>query len=505
MPRCVHCDQEHAEGAHFCPVTGRPFGNVAERMIGRTLGGKYRLERAIGQGGMGTIFEATHTAIGSKVAVKLLHEAFAEKREPVQRLYREARATGAIGHPSIIKVFDVGETSDGIPFLVMELLEGESLGDHVESHGPRPLGFVLDVGIQMLSALQAAHEAGIIHRDLKSDNVFLLAGAGDGVSLKILDFGISKFTTPDGENLRLTQTGSVLGTPYYMAPEQARGVKDLDRRLDIYAAGVILYELLLGTIPRRSSNYNALLIEIITEDVSPFRHIRTDVPERLEAAVLRALARNRDLRWPDAKSLMGELQAIREHTPAHVLQGESPPVDRAGALRWTHNSETLDFGSLSSREPIPETRLAFETGGKRRRALLLGALGIVLAAVAILAWLFAAGGDETPQSQPVVGGPAPIPDAATTPAAEPPPEPATQGPADAGLPDAGPVEEQIGARGRPGAGEGGKSEKSVKEAKDAKNAKESPGKGDTAHPAAVGPRASPKDGPSLDRPMDNPF
>ena len=495
---------------HFCPATGRPFVNVAERMIGRTVGGKYRLERAIGQGGMGTIFEATHTAIGSKVAVKVLHEHYAEKREPVQRLYREARATGAIGHPSIIKVFDVGETADGIPFLVMELLEGESLGENVERLGPRPLGFVLEVGVQMLSALHAAHRAGIIHRDLKSDNVFLLADAGGATRIKILDFGISKFTTPESEDLRLTQTGSVLGTPYYMAPEQARGLKDLDHRIDLYAAGVILYELLLGTIPHGASNYNALLIEIITQDVQPFRGLRSDVPERLEAAVLRALARNRDLRWPDAMSLMGELQAISEGIPAAVLRGDPPAVKAQGPLRWTHDSETMDFDSFPLENPTGETGLAFESGasaerrgatGYRRRALLLGAGGIALAAAAMLVGLLAAGGDGAAPSRREDDGPPPAREDAGPPIAEVEPrpafEPATPGSGDAGPPESGPVEEQAAAKARPKGGAAAKGGKAPA-AKDGAGSVKADGKGN-------GAKGATKERPALDRPMDNPF
>jgi serine/threonine-protein kinase len=513
MPRCPHCDQDHADGMHFCPVTGRPFVNVAERMIGRTVGGKYRLERAIGQGGMGTIFAARHTVIGTRVAVKVLHEHYAEKREPVQRLYREAQATGAVGHPSIIKVFDVGETADGIPFLVMELLEGESLGEHVERLGPRPLGFVLEVGIQMLSALHAAHRAGIIHRDLKSDNIFLLRDPEGGIKIKILDFGISKFTTPESENLRLTQTGSVLGTPYYMAPEQARGFKDLDRRIDLYAAGVILYELLLGTIPHGASNYNALLIEIITQDVQPFRELRPDVTERLEAAVLRALARNRDLRWPDAMSLMAELQTIRESIPSSVLRGDPPAIDRVGAGRWTRDSETMDFDSSPLEDLDGENRPASEAGASsgpggagwlHRRALLLGAGGSALAAGAVLAFLLAFGGDGAAPPQPEGEGPTAAREDAGPPLADPGPKPAPEptppDPGDAGAPEPGPAGERTAVTVKPKGGavaKGGKAGKAAV-ASDGAGAVKAGDKG-------KGAPGVPKERPALDRPMDNPF
>jgi serine/threonine protein kinase len=406
MAYCIHCDEEHGDGVDFCPKTGRPIADVMQRMVGRTIAGRYKLVKCIGQGGMGTIFEAEHTLIGSKVAVKLLHEAFAEQREPVQRLYREARATGAIGHPNIIKVHDVGETSEGVPFLVMELLEGVSLGDHIERHGPQPIWFVLDVAEQMLSALHAAHEAGIIHRDLKSDNVFLLRDEEGALKIKILDFGISKFIDPDFENLKLTQTGSVLGTPYYMSPEQASGKKDLDRRIDIYSAGVILYEALVGAIPHSASNYNALLIQIITQDVKSFRHIRPDVPHILEAAILRALARRRDDRWPTAMDFMEAIIAMRRSLPYDVLHGEplvnrdDRPVDR--------NSSTMDLGDVLLQSKV-ETPLAFENEGPRgarlrsRRRIALGFLGSIALVIAVAATLFFGMRSEEPKDDdPVV-------------------------------------------------------------------------------------------------------
>ncbi|MCP4678610.1 MAG: serine/threonine protein kinase [Deltaproteobacteria bacterium] len=353
MAHCPHCDSSHAEGTDYCPRTGRPIADVATRMIGRTIAGKYKLTKCIGQGGMGTIFEAEHNVIGSKMAMKLLHEPFATSREPVQRLYREARATGTIGHPNIIQVFDVGETAEGTPFLVMELLRGESLGDHLETNGPRPLGFVLDVGVQILSALHAAHSAGIIHRDLKSDNVFLTETAkGKPHQTKLLDFGVSKFILQGEDLLKLTQTGSILGTPYYMSPEQASGMKDLDFRLDIYAAGVILYEMLTGAVPHKATNYNALLMEIISSDVRPFAWQRPDVPPELEAAVLKAMSRDRQNRWEHALDLMDELNRIRDHLSIQQLNDPASVIQGNNSVRVNRNAKTIDSSeTLLSEEP----------------------------------------------------------------------------------------------------------------------------------------------------------
>ena len=404
MSVCPHCNEIHSDDVDFCPKVGRPIVDLSKRMIGRTIAGKYKLLKTIGQGGMGTIFEAEHTIIGNRVAVKLLHETFSEQREPVQRLYREAQATGAIGHPSIIKIFDVDETNDGVPFLVMELLEGESLGDYLERKGPSKLGFVLDVSIQILSALHAAHRAGIIHRDLKSDNIFLVKTEDGTVDVKILDFGISKFVKPDADNLRLTQTGSVLGTPYYMSPEQASGKKDLDHRIDIYAAGVIIYEALVGNIPHAASNYNALLIEIITEDIKSFRWRRADIPEVLEKAVLKALSRERENRWLNALDFMEELSKIRDNIPSGVLNGE--PALGSTFARVDRNTNTLDVNdeALDSSRELP---VAFETmggastgffpasaGAKMVFGIVLSVMVIGLLAIAIFAFWGTSNTDE---------------------------------------------------------------------------------------------------------------
>jgi eukaryotic-like serine/threonine-protein kinase len=395
MPRCPHCDQMHPDGMDYCPRTGRPVIDVSTRMVGRTIAGKYRLVRCIGQGGMGTIFEAEHTLIGNHVAVKLLHDSFASTREPVQRLYREARAMGTIGHQNIIKVYDVGENEEGTPFLVMELLQGESLGEHLEREGPQRLGFVLDVGVQMLSALHAAHTAGIIHRDLKCDNIFLEKDKDsdtDKIRVKLLDFGVSKFTTPEEDAFKLTQTGSVLGTPYYMSPEQASGQKNLDHRLDIYAAGVILYEMLIGNVPRQASNYNALLTEIITTEVASFAWRRPDISPALEAVILKAVSRSRSKRWQRAVDLMEALVEIRDSmssgdltTTANVQADERPSSSRdSNTMDFTAssiNGEETPFSVESDSEiPIHDV----ETGSKRRAIAWTAVIGSLILGISVL-------------------------------------------------------------------------------------------------------------------------
>jgi len=210
------------------------------------------------------VYEAEHVAIGRSVAVKVLHPSQARKKVSVKRFHHEARAAGAIGHPNICEVYDLGELDDGSPYLVMERMVGETLADHIVKQGALPFDEVLDLLTQVLSGLIAAHEKGIVHRDIKPENVFLTRRVGCPPIAKLLDFGVSKML-PLGdreEELHLTRTGMVMGTPFYMSPEQARGDRDLDARVDLYACGVIMYEALTARRPFLAANYNALLLQI---------------------------------------------------------------------------------------------------------------------------------------------------------------------------------------------------------------------------------------------------
>ena len=213
---------------------------------------------------MGAVFEAENTALGRSVAVKVLHPAQARKKVAVKRFHQEARSAGAIGHPNICEVYDLGTLDDGSPYLVMERLVGETLADRIQSEGGLPFDDVIEVVTQVLSGLVAAHEKGIVHRDIKPENIFLTKRVGCPPLAKLLDFGVSKMISPihneKDEDLDLTRTGMVMGTPFYMSPEQARGDRNLDARVDLYACGVILYEALTGRRPFTAANYNALLL-----------------------------------------------------------------------------------------------------------------------------------------------------------------------------------------------------------------------------------------------------
>src|SRR3954453_1951729 len=206
---------------------------------GDIIDGKYRIIRLIGEGGMGSVYEGENTRIHRRAPIKVLHSGIAEQAEAVARFEREAQAAGRIGSDHIVEVLDLGALANGDRYLVMEFLDGEGLGSRIKARGRIAPPDMYPIANQLLEGLAAAHGAGIIHRDLKPDNVFLLKSRGGQTDfVKLLDFGISKFNQLSGDSgFSMTRTGAVMGTPYYMAPEQAKGSRDLDHRVDLYAAG----------------------------------------------------------------------------------------------------------------------------------------------------------------------------------------------------------------------------------------------------------------------------
>jgi tRNA A-37 threonylcarbamoyl transferase component Bud32 len=273
---------------------------------GQIIGDKYRLVRLLGTGGMGAVYEAQHQLIGRRCAVKFLHPELARQHDLVTRFVREAQAASAIGHRGIIDIYDVGTTPDGMPYLVMEFLDGESVGRRLMQTGVLPVGTAVEIVAQVLSALHLAHQRGIVHRDLKPDNLYLVQSPGSPMVVKILDFGISKMTG-GADDQRVTRTGAVLGTPVYMAPEQAAGQPDIDHRLDVYAMGVILFELLTGRVPFTGTNYNQILFTILSAPFPSARSVNPEIPAGLEQVVFKATVRNRERRFPDAGAMLQAL------------------------------------------------------------------------------------------------------------------------------------------------------------------------------------------------------
>ncbi len=286
-----------------------PHTSAADPRIGTVLSDRYRLVRKLGDGGMGSVYEGEHLVIKRRVAVKLLHERFTENREIVARFHREAEAATAIGHPNIVEVTDMGRCPDGTAYMVLEYLDGRDFAKDIRVEGPQPLGKVVHVLAQVCDALGAAHAKGIVHRDLKPENIYLIERAGDRCFAKVLDFGISKVSGPADRSL--TQTGTALGTPYYMAPEQCQGKKDVDSRADIFALGVILFQALTGHYPFDDESYPMLVLKICTEPAPPLVQYRPDLPLGVQTVLERMLAKDRAHRFASGAVFKGALEPPR--------------------------------------------------------------------------------------------------------------------------------------------------------------------------------------------------
>lgn len=328
---------------------------------GDVIGGKYKLIDPLGEGGMGAVWIAENLSIrGAEVAVKVLHANFARDPDAVRRFRAEAEATVRIGHPSIVRVFDYGQSDDGSPYMVMERLHGESLADRLERDRSLPVAEAVEVVTAVLEALDAAHQREILHRDMKPENIFM-AREGDVVRPKILDFGVSKFLGDDAERVRMTRTGALIGTPAYMSPEQARGEAAIDLRSDVWAMGVILYELLTGRLPYEAANYNAMMIRIATEGHLPLTEALPDIDPVLASIAERAMARTARERYATARQMREALLAwsrgegVLEATP----RGSLPPARSSRSPMPTLvDADTLPGDSLSTLRKNPPRRYA---------------------------------------------------------------------------------------------------------------------------------------------------
>jgi serine/threonine protein kinase len=278
-------------------------------LIGRILDEKYRLDERLGEGGMGTVYRATHLLIDRPVALKVLHPRFVEDDSAQQRFRREARAAGRLQHPNAVAVTDFGRTADGYVYIVMELLEGSTLRDVMTEEAPMPVERAVGLMSQIAAAVEAAHEGGVIHRDLKPGNIFVVQRKGLPPVVKVLDFGIAKLAADsldDSDAKNLTQTGVMIGTPRYMSPEQCDG-EHLTPASDVYSLGIILYEMFTGETPFNGASPLAVALQHSSKPPRPPRELAPTLPAEMEAVVLHALAKKPDERPADAGALREEL------------------------------------------------------------------------------------------------------------------------------------------------------------------------------------------------------
>ncbi|MEM9874615.1 MAG: protein kinase [Myxococcota bacterium] len=310
--------------------------------LGDTLDGKYRIERVLGRGGMGTVYGARHTTIRRQVAVKVLRGAHAADDEMVQRFEREAVAASSVRSRHVVEVFDVGTLDSGERYMILEYLAGESMSQRLKRVGTMSVAEAFPLAAQLLDGLAAAHGAGIVHRDLKPANIFICYEEGADDLVKVLDFGVSKFSALSGEGF--TQTGALVGTPHYMAPELTEGASGADARSDIYGVGAILFRALTGKTPYTAETIHELIAKLIRHDPKRLAEVAPHVTPEAARVVDRALAKNPDERYPSARA-MGEdiravmarpewLERIEHDDDAHPTVVPPRPEGSSGGASW---------------------------------------------------------------------------------------------------------------------------------------------------------------------------
>jgi serine/threonine-protein kinase len=318
-------DEAHHSTASADPPSPRP---QRKSRIGEVIGDRYEVLRVIGEGGMGVVYEVRHRAIGRHFAMKFLHVDMASRRSIVGRFRREAEAAAGLQSENVVAIVDFATCEDGSPYLVMEYLEGEDLAKALKRTGPMPVGRALEIVAQVCRGLRVAHRRGVVHRDLKPENLFLHTDPDRDEIVKILDFGIAKLVSEVQAETK-TQSGLTLGTPFYMSPEQARGDTTIDERTDVYALGVILYELLTGEKPHPGSNATAVLFHLLKQEPVRVESLRSGLPAGLGDVVHRAFAFDVEERFRSVADLETALAPYRDEggsagslMPATATRGE---------------------------------------------------------------------------------------------------------------------------------------------------------------------------------------
>jgi hypothetical protein len=345
---------------------------------GTVLLGKYRVDSVIGQGGMGQVVKAWHLGLDEEVAIKMLRDDVAMADETIARFIREAQATAKLKSEHIARIIDVGRFGDGKPYLVMEFLEGQDVGQLIAEQGRLQPSLAIDLVIQVCEALAEAHSLGIVHRDIKPTNLFLTSRPDGSVLLKILDFGISK--SPAGSELSLTQTWSLLGSPAYMSPEQMRSARHVDARTDVWSLGAVLYEAIEGHLPFQAESFSEMCVMVAVDPPAPM----TATPPALVPIIERCLAKNPGERYASVADLGGDLASLaREPDKAQELVDRMHRMLRRGALRRTPaagvplvRAPSAPLAPLATPTGLPAVVAGATPPGGMRNAVPLSSTGI---------------------------------------------------------------------------------------------------------------------------------
>jgi serine/threonine protein kinase len=397
-------------------------GQPPDLIIGQTIG-NYLVTQKLGEGGMGTVYLAEHPGIGKKVAIKVLHSEFSTNRGVTERFFHEAKAVNDIGHPNIVDIVDYGilQTSNGqLVYFIMEFLGGTTLASLIRGEIVPPER-ALSIAMQVADALSASHKCNIVHRDLKPDNIMLLQRGRERDFVKLLDFGIAKLTGNLSGSQR-TQTGVIMGTPAYMSPEQCDGRGNIDLRTDVYALGIVIYEMLTGRVPFTGEGYGEVIVKHLAHAPTPPSQFRMMNPH-LEAVVMKALEKNPDLRFPNMDEFMramadpvGFVEAHggiagfpqRQLMPSNVpvppvrytpapMTAPSIPTPMPGQMPSPYHTPTPPPGLYATPSPTTLGSSAGEVQGKRGKAGFVFA-GVVVVAAAVVAIVVATRGGSKPEA-----------------------------------------------------------------------------------------------------------
>lgn len=386
---CPVCGQRFSPDAAFCPFDGSKLANATfdplrDPLLGVTVEGRYEVIALLGEGGMGQVFEVRHVALDRRFALKALRRELSRDEDLAGRFIDEAKATASIHHPNVVQITDFGRLPDGAPYFVMELLVGETLARVIKAGGPIPAAPALRILKPMASALAAAHDAGVVHRDLKPDNVFLVGGMDGGTpsdDVRIVDFGAAKIVGSS----RVTRQGIVFGTPHYMSPEQAAG-HPVDLRADVYALGVIMYEMFTGRVPFEADTYMGVLTQHMFVKPVPPSQIAAAAKQlgALEDVTLRCLEKKPEDRYASMREVEEALDACS--TPGAAAR--APRSDpRAPRLLLADELEPPTLEEMRGRSestdglPLPTTTF--------RAAWILAVAGVVVTAC-VVAWMMIA-------------------------------------------------------------------------------------------------------------------
>jgi len=398
---------------------------------GDLIAGKYRVERVLGVGGMGYVLAARHTKLDELVAIKMLRGDVLRSHDDVARFLREGRACSKLKSEHVVRILDLGEVDGAIPYLVMEQLEGRDLAAVLRDHGTLSVPQTIECVLEACEAVAEAHALGIIHRDLKPANLFLARTPRGVGSVKVLDFGISKIIeeAADGD-LSLTATRTLMGSPLYMAPEVMRSARAADLRSDIWALGCILYELLTGVTPWQGETVTELCVRVLEETPRPIARFRDDVPEGLEAVVLRCLAKRPEDRFQTVLDLSTALASFAGKNGADRLLGIERVVlaaeerQRRGRAAGSLPLASTDRTAAENAETVSAgegTLRAFGTtkhvGGRRSRAVALVIAGVLTLGALALILVLGRGGREHSATSAAAPGPLPLPSVSTSPTA----------------------------------------------------------------------------------------